>query len=154
MAPTHKVAVIQLYPKPLAQSLNFQKAASFVRAAAAQGAKLAVLPEYHLTNWLPHEPKFLECCDEWKVYLNKYKDLAKECKICIVPGTIVERHKEIPDEDERGTLLNVAYFIDDKGEIVGKYVKKNLWYAFLQLIIPSPHPIFSQPSMSGSTMVC
>jgi predicted amidohydrolase len=61
---------------------NFNKAANFVRSAAAQGAELAVLPEYHLTNWLPKDPGFVGLCDQWEVYLRKYRDLAKECGIC------------------------------------------------------------------------
>ena len=93
--------------------------------AAAQGAQLAVLPEYHLTNWVPEDPQFAELCGEWQVYLDKYKALAKKHRICIVPGTIVERHQGGEDEVDR--LLNVAYFIDDKGEVLGKYQKKNLW---------------------------
>lgn len=140
MAPIHRVAIIQLHPIPLSPSQNFSKAASFIRSAALQGAKLAVLPEYHLTNWVPEDAKFAECCGEWEVYLEKYQELARELGICIVPGTIVERHWE--DEDEQGDgagkkegqrkwrLENVAYFIDDKGVVVGKYVKKNLWYVF------------------------
>jgi predicted amidohydrolase len=130
---------------------NFNKAANFVRSAAAQGAELAVLPEYHLTNWLPKDPGFVGLCDQWEVYLRKYQDLAKECGICelifqydtstfmcinmesygliwagIVPGTIVESHREAEKEEDK--LLNVCYFIDPKGNIAGKYIKKNLWY--------------------------
>jgi predicted amidohydrolase len=104
---------------------NFNKAASYIRSAAAQGAELAVLPEYHLTNWLPQDSKFIELAEQWETYLQKYRDLAKECGICIVPGTIVESHKGAEKEEDK--LLNVAYFIDHTGEIVGKYVKKNLW---------------------------
>lgn len=123
MASTVKVAIIQLYPKPMQLEPNFQKAANFVRSAASQGAQLAVLPEYHLTNWLPKDPHFGDLCDQWETYVKKYQDLARECDISIVPGTIVERHWE----EGEGKLLNVAYFIDNKGEILGKYVKKNLW---------------------------
>jgi predicted amidohydrolase len=61
---------------------NFDKAAKFVRSAAGQGAELAVLPEYHLTNWMPKDPEFVSLCDQWQVYLKKYQDLAKECGIC------------------------------------------------------------------------
>ena len=74
---------------------NFRKAASFVRSAAQQGADLAVLPEYHLTNWLPQDPKFLALCAEWRTYVKKYQDLARELKICIVPGTIVQTNEEV-----------------------------------------------------------
>lgn len=105
---------------------NFNKAANFIRSAAAQGAELAVLPEYHLTNWKPKDPDFIGLCDQWETYLQKYCDLARECRICIVPGTIVESHRE--NEKEEDKLLNVAYFIDHEGRIQGKYVKKNLWY--------------------------
>ena len=123
MASHVKVAIVQLYPEPLQVEANFQKAANFIRSAAGQGSQLAVLPEYHLTNWVPKDPHFGELCDQWETYVKKYQDLAKKCNICIVPGTIVERHWE----DGEGRLLNVAYFIDNQGEIVGKYVKKNLW---------------------------
>jgi predicted amidohydrolase len=84
-----------------------------------------LLPEYHLTNWVPKETGFLECCDEWEVYLKKYQALAKELSICIVPGTIVERHQDAETEEDK--LVNVAYFIGKEGDILGKYVKKNLW---------------------------
>jgi predicted amidohydrolase len=76
MAPIVKVAVIQLYPKPLQAAHNFNKAASYIRSAAQQGAELAVLPEYHLTNWYPQDPGFVEVCKEWEVYLQKYQELA------------------------------------------------------------------------------
>jgi predicted amidohydrolase len=68
--------------QPLQLEHNFTKAATFVRSAAAQGAQLAVLPEYHLTSWLPKDPAFVGLCDQWEVYLQKYQDLAKECGIC------------------------------------------------------------------------
>jgi predicted amidohydrolase len=111
--------------QPLQPEHNFNKAAKFVRSAALQGAELAVLPEYHLTSWVPKDPAFVGLCDKWEVYLKKYQDLAKECKICIVPGTIVESHREKEKEEDK--LLNVCYFIDHEGRLTGKYVKKNLW---------------------------
>jgi predicted amidohydrolase len=132
---------------------NFAKAATFIRSAAAQGAELAVLPEYHLTNWVPKDPGFVGLCEQWEVYLTKYRDLARECKICeyflknrrwmefgadgyligIVPGTLVESHRDAEKEEDK--LLNVCYFIDHEGNVTGKYVKKNLWYVYS---LPSP----------------
>ena len=106
---------------------NYNKAANFIRTAASQGAQLAVLPEYHLTNWVPDDPKFSDLCGQWRAYLDKYRALAQECNICIVPGTIVERHPEVAGTEE-DRLINVAYFIDNHGEILGQYQKKNLWY--------------------------
>lgn len=106
---------------------NFAKAAEYIKQAASQGAQLAVLPEYHLTNWVPEDPKFPEVCGQWQLYLEKYRKLARAYNINIVPGTIVELHIEAKTEEER--FKNVAYFIDNQGEILGSYQKKNLWYA-------------------------
>ncbi len=105
---------------------NYARAAQFIADAATRGAHLAVLPEYHLTNWVPDDPEFGNICDQWEFYLKKYRALAKELKICIVPGTIVERHQDAKTEEDR--LINVAYFIGNDGEILGRYQKKNLWY--------------------------
>ncbi|KAJ4333149.1 hypothetical protein N0V95_009503, partial [Ascochyta clinopodiicola] len=66
MASSIKVAVIQLYPKPLDPEHNFSKAANYIRTASSQGAELAVLPEYHLTNWLPEDPAFVGLCEQWE----------------------------------------------------------------------------------------
>ena len=134
---------------------NFQKAADFIRAAARQGAHLAVLPEYHLLNWIPHDVKFKEACSHWEAYLQKYRDLAKECNINLVPGTLVELHDE-GTQDER--LLNVAYFIDNTGAIAGKYVKKNLWGAIERDHLTSsshdPHVAFDTPLGKVGLLIC
>ncbi|KAF2268032.1 carbon-nitrogen hydrolase [Lojkania enalia] len=155
MAPIVKVAVVQLYPKPLQLEHNFNKAANYIRSAAGQGAELAVLPEYHLTNWLPKDEKFVELCEQWETYLKKYQELAKECGICIVPGTIVETHKGAEKEEDR--LLNVAYFIDEKGDIAGKYVKKNLWGPEREHLTGSGrdvHQVFNTPLGKVGMLIC
>ena len=87
---------------------------------------IIVLPEYHLTNWIPEDPQFAPLCSQWEVYVDKYKALAKDCKICIVPGTIVETQRDEGSGEEQ--LHNVTYFIGNNGEILGRYQKKNLWY--------------------------
>ena len=74
---------------------------------------------------MPQDPKFASLCGDWQTYLAKYQDLARELKICIVPGTIVELHRDAADEDDR--LINVAYFIGSEGQVLGRYEKKNLW---------------------------
>lgn len=112
--------------QPLQIETNYAKAAHFIQDAATKGARLAVLPEYHLTSWVPDDPRFSDLCGQWEIYLNKYRALAKEHNICIVPGTIVERREDAKTNEQK--LLNVAYFIDNKGQILGKYQKKNLWY--------------------------
>lgn len=170
MAPVYKIAVIQLHPKviiaspplpspsnpPISPSLtprqpmqleaNFSKAASFVARAASQGAQLAVLPEYHLTNWVPDDPGFIALCAQWETYVRKYQALAQQHDICIVPGTIVEWHQGAGKEEDK--LINVAYFIDNKGEILGSYQKKNLWYPIHPIPPPPRTPPTNPPPLS------
>lgn len=130
-------------------------ASTVIRTASRQHAQLAVLPEYHLLNWIPHDPKFKEACGQWQTYLDKYIALAKECNINMVPGTIVELH-DAGTENER--LLNVAYFITNTGEIAGKYVKKNLWGDIERLHLTSssrdPHPVFDTPMGKVGMLIC
>ena len=104
---------------------NFERATNFIRSAAAQGCHLAVLPEYHLTNWLPMDPKFAAACADWQEYLHAYQELAKECNICIVPGSIVQTRT--PTDSAPQELENATYFISADGRILGSYIKKNLW---------------------------
>ncbi|KAL8832171.1 MAG: hypothetical protein Q9170_004988 [Blastenia crenularia] len=122
---------------PMRIETNYAKAAEFIQKAAKGGTQLAVLPEYHLTNWVPDDPKFGDLCGQWETYLNKYRALAKELNICIVPGTIVERHEDDQTKDEY--LINVAYFIDKTGEILGRYQKKNLWHPERPHLTSSTH---------------
>lgn len=141
--------------QPMQMEKNFEKAAEYIRAAARQHANLAVLPEYHLLNWLPKDPKFKEACTHWKEYLQKYQDLAKECNINIVPGTIIELHDQGTDNE---SLLNVAYFIDNTGAIVGRYQKKNLWGSIerdhLSSSTHDPHEVFDTPLGKVGLLIC
>ncbi|KAL8762607.1 MAG: hypothetical protein Q9184_001408 [Pyrenodesmia sp. 2 TL-2023] len=134
---------------------NYAKAARSIQHAASKGAQLAVLPEYHLTNWVPDDPTFSHLCGQWETYLNKYRALAQEHNICIVPGTIVERHQ---DEEAGGDkLLNVAYFIDNKGEILGRYQKKNLWHPerpYLTSSTHEPHEVIQTPVGPVGLLIC
>jgi predicted amidohydrolase len=134
---------------------NYLKAATQIRSAATQGAVLAVLPEYHLLNWVPKDPGFKEACSKWETYLTRYRDLAKELNINIVPGTIIELHGAGTPEE---ILLNVAYFIDSTGAIAGRYVKKNLWGAIERDHLTSSameaHPVFDTPLGRVGMLIC
>ncbi|KAL8715059.1 MAG: hypothetical protein Q9220_001016 [cf. Caloplaca sp. 1 TL-2023] len=134
---------------------NYAKAAGFIKDAASRGAQLTVLPEYHLTNWVPDDPKFGDLCGQWEIYLNRYRALAKEHNICIVPGTIVERHTDIETNEQR--LLNVAYFIDNKGDVLGQYQKKNLWHPERPYLTSSnrePHEVIQTPIGPVGLLIC
>ncbi|KAK8192556.1 hypothetical protein M8818_007726 [Zalaria obscura] len=162
--------------QPMQVENNYKRAEAFIRSAAQQGAQLAVLPEYHLTNWVPHDPGFKEACGQWRIYLEKYQALAKELNISIVPGTIVELHRDEDgstlegknsDESEGNgdeteakgeRLINVAYFIGPDGSILGRYQKKNLWGSIERLHLTSSsrdlHPVLDTPLGKVGMLIC
>ncbi|KIX02385.1 uncharacterized protein Z518_08326 [Rhinocladiella mackenziei CBS 650.93] len=145
---TFKVALIQLHPKPLDPEHNFATASSHIRDAATQGASLAVLPEYHLTSWVPEDHQFATIAQTAYGYVSKYQDLAKELKINIVPGTIVTVDPNFPppgatnrttsSTTKAPALLNIAPFISYTGELLGSYTKANLWLPERSVLTSGP----------------
>ncbi|CAK7209787.1 hypothetical protein SCUCBS95973_000559 [Sporothrix curviconia] len=141
MAPIYKIAVIQFQPKPIDSEANFNYCAGQIREVAAKGAHIALLPEYHLTSWVPEHPEFVAASAASAAYLARYQQLARENNISIVPGTIVEAHSATGPGDGGTTLVtsadgsstlelrNMAYFIEaGTGNILGQYQKANLWH--------------------------
>ncbi|OJJ06091.1 hypothetical protein ASPVEDRAFT_45508 [Aspergillus versicolor CBS 583.65] len=159
MPPTHRVAVVQWSIKNLAVEQNHATACDYIRSAAAQGAGLVVLPEYHLFGWAPEDPLFAVQASQTAQYLRAYQALAKELNICLVPGTIVEKHPH-PDGDadpDSYVLYNTAYFISNTGEILGQYRKKNIWHperAYLTSSTSEPHEVFDTPIGKVGLLIC
>ncbi|KAL2842424.1 carbon-nitrogen hydrolase [Aspergillus pseudoustus] len=167
MAPVRRVAVVQWAIKNLVPEENHAAAREYIRSAAAQGAELAVLPEYHLTGWEPTSPLFAELAakDLTNKYLSAYQTLAKELSICIVPGTFVEKHPHpdttTTDQQADGknayVLYNTAYFISNDGSILGRYRKKNIWHperAYLTSSTSEPHEVFDTPVGKVGLLIC
>ncbi|RVX68638.1 hypothetical protein B0A52_07065 [Exophiala mesophila] len=147
-----KCALIQLHAKPLDPEHNFATASSHIREAASQGASLAVLPEYHLTSWVPDDPQFAIIAQTAYDYVAKYQELAKELKINIVPGTIVTVDpSSAAARESNGTgpastntspaLLNVCPFISYQGELLGSYTKANLWVPERNVLTSGPESV-------------
>lgn len=112
-----------------------------------------MLPEYHLASWVPEDPAFFQCCSESAQYLTRYQELAKELKICIVPGTIIE----VRQDGGKDELLNVSYFISSDGQIAGTYQKKNLWHPERHHLVSSahePHEAFDTPLGRFGMLIC
>ena len=80
---------------------------------------------YHLSGMVPNDPRWASQAADSAKYLANYQALAKELKICIVPGTIIEKH-EGPNQST--IFYNTAYFISNDGSILGSYIKKNIWH--------------------------
>ncbi|KID77923.1 Nitrilase/cyanide hydratase and apolipoprotein N-acyltransferase, partial [Metarhizium brunneum ARSEF 3297] len=138
--------------QPLAPTDNFARAEAYLRDAASQGANMAVLPEYHLASWVPDAVEFASIAAQSAPYLEKYRALAKELNMAIVPGTLLE-----PETSSGGGLANVAYFIGPDGAVLGRYQKKNLWHPerpHLAADIESPHTAFDTPWGRMGMLIC
>jgi predicted amidohydrolase len=86
-------------------------------------------------------------------WLSTFQSLAKELSIDIAVGTIVERQidpstgleRKVKSrdadgkEEERMVLNNVAHYIDNTGKILGRYVKKNLWWPEMDYLTAGTH---------------
>jgi predicted amidohydrolase len=107
-------------PSPSNVDRNFARFEDFVKSAASQGADVVVFPEYALQGIVAQHQHLVGDEGEW---LEPMQKLAVRYKIDIVPGTIVERGPE-----DHKPLYNVAYYIDSKGQVIGKYKKRNLWH--------------------------
>jgi predicted amidohydrolase len=82
-------------------------------------------------------------------------------KVCIVPGTFVEKHPH-PEQDNTAekdayVLYNTAYFISNDGSILGRYRKKNIWHperAYLTSSTSEPHEVFDTPVGKVGLLIC
>ncbi|OJJ52540.1 hypothetical protein ASPSYDRAFT_51957 [Aspergillus sydowii CBS 593.65] len=162
-----KVALLQTRPKPLDADYNFAHAAEQIRDAAAQGASLAVLPEYHLTGWVPEEPSFALTAEKALEYRQKYQNLAAELHINICAGTVVSEAPSHGPSHSRPTLLNTSDFIDNTGRLLGSYTKTNLWIPERKTLTASveytrrvgelgspPHRVIDTPLGPVGILVC
>lgn len=160
--------------QPVDPAANFAKAESEIRKAAENGCHVAILPEYHLTGWVPEHPDFIAACAASEAYLPRYQALARDLDISIVPGTICESHaatEHAPRPDpEAGSssgdgagdgapplqgreLRNMAHFVAaGSGDLAGSYQKKNLWHPERPHLSPGrhePHAAFDTPLRNG-----
>lgn len=120
-----KVAVVQFEISPFAPQENVEKAEEFIRQAAEQDADLIVFPEDFLAGPLEGH---IELADFDSRYVKRFQQLAMQYGIDIVPGSIIEG-------DENG-LYNTTYYIDQQGDILGRYRKVNLWLPERSYITP------------------
>lgn len=116
MKNTFKIAGIQYSPSTDVER-NLSKAASLVKLAASEGAKIICLPQLFNTHWFPAE------IDNANFSLAETKDgrsvgfLREEAKKhgSVVIGSIFE--------EDNGSYYNTAFVAGPEGDIIGKYRK-------------------------------
>lgn len=155
---THEHAVIfEMQPPKVPSWPSYQsKHWSQVLSMLVGPVKL-ILNRYHLTGWAPEDPLWAVQAGEYKKYLSAYQALAKELRICLVPGSIVERHQSEAEGKDQFTLYNTAYFISNDGSILGSYRKKNIWHPERPHLTSSgeaPHEVFDTPIGKVGLLIC
>jgi beta-cyano-L-alanine hydratase/nitrilase len=120
---TVRVAAISLVPKKFDLAGNADRLAQSFRKAKQGGAQIAVAPEGALDGYVVNEIIAGEAAEEKMkevaipidhMVIRRFQKLAKELEMCLVFG-FAERIEN--------DVFNCAVFIDDLGEIRGKYHK-------------------------------
>ena len=121
-----KVAAVSIKPKKWDKAYNADKVEEFFRKAAAAKPALVLTTEGVLEGYVPldviEKPELAEAMLDIAEpidgpYVDRFRKLAKTLKTCLCFG-FAER---IGDE-----VYNAAIFIDDQGEVRGKYHKTQL----------------------------
>lgn len=105
----------------------------------------------------PAQPDELDFIDPGNVYLAKFKALAKELGVNVVPGTLPSRPPAASASGQKAPpLVNCAYWIDRQGEIKGSYQKKNLWHPERPVFAKGllPHAVFETEFGRTAFLVC
>jgi len=113
-----KICAAQMEVRFLDVEANLKKASSMVVEASREGCDFICFPEVFLIGLVGE--KISEYAQEIPgEQTAKFSSLAKENRIHIIMGSIVEK--------EGSNFYNTSVLIDDSGEILGKYRKINLW---------------------------
>lgn len=111
-----RVAVVQYRVKQFDHKKNFRTIERYIAKAAKKKADIIVFPEDAVEGWIKYRPDLV---DYQHARCAQFQKLAKQYKIAIVPGSIMEG-------DAKG-IYNTTYFIDSDGSILGTYRKVHLW---------------------------
>lgn len=121
-----------------------------VRAAAADGADLVVLPEMAACGYLldaEHLDRHAEPGDGSGPVLTRWRDLAGELGVAVVGG--------FAERTDSG-IANAAVVIDRAGAVQGTYRKLHLFGAEHRLFVPGDHglPVFEIEGVKVGVLIC
>ncbi len=135
---------------------NMQKALGYSDRAVAEGADLIVYDELFTTPYFPavEDIKYFEYAERLNgKTIRTLQDYARKNSVVLLP-TIMEE-----DETIRGTYYDTAVFIDNKGNIMGKYRKIHLpqlngYYEKFYFRPGSGYPVFDLGDYKIGTVIC
>ena len=110
------IALVQAETKQYEPEANLAKAEETAERAASEGAHIVVFPEDFVTGPIGGRR---ELADREGRYREAFRELARRCRVDLVPGSIIE--------EEGGRFHNTTYYINSRGEVLARYRKVNLW---------------------------
>lgn len=120
-----KVALVQFQIRRFDFEGNMEKAEVYIKQASDLGVDIIVFPEIFLTGPIGNRDDYADTEGKFREHFRK---LAAEYKIDIVPGSILEKGIN--------GRCNITYYIDNRGKILAKYRKANLWLPERKYITP------------------
>lgn len=112
-----KIAAIQM-PVGMDKRENLCTAAEFVRRAAEQGARIAVLPEMFFCPYAnEYFPQYAE--EQGGPAFEAMADMARQNSLTLVAGSMPER--------DGGRLYNTGFVFDPQGQVIARHRKVHLF---------------------------
>lgn len=112
-----KIAAIQM-PVGMDKRENLRTAAEFVRRAAEQGARIAVLPEMFFCPYTnEYFPRYAE--EQGGPAFEAMAGMARQNSLTLVAGSMPER--------DGGRLYNTGFVFDPQGQVIARHRKVHLF---------------------------
>jgi predicted amidohydrolase len=149
MPRTIKIALCQLTSAPTIEE-GFKKVDDAIAEVSAQGANLAIFPEYFIQGIVADSPHKIFDEGQWEDHVS---NLAKSNNMDICIGTFVEK-VQVRGAEEK--TFNTAYYFNKSGEAVGKYRKRNLWHPEKDYLHPGQddHLVFNGSFCKVGMLAC
>ncbi|GAA3088406.1 carbon-nitrogen hydrolase family protein [Streptosporangium carneum] len=133
-----RIALCQI-PVSEDPAVNLRRAREALEGAAADGARLAILPEATLTRYGRRVADLAEPLDG--PFVTGLAESAKACGLSVIAGVFEPGE---PGEPARGRVHNTAVAIDESGAILAAYRKIHLFDSFgakeSELVAPGETP--------------
>jgi len=151
-----RVGLIQVGTKTLDLDYNFAQSCKLIRAAARKGAQLIVTPESMLDGFAVREKEFQVNPQKYSLTIDdnriqQYCSLGAELHCNLLIGLILR------GADEGKVIYqNAVLFIDNRGELQGKYIKVHTEYNDIEFRFfkhGEEYPVFNCPIGEGTVPV-
>lgn len=140
-----KVALCQLLSKSNNPDGNFTIMKKTIKECSQKKVKLCIFPEDFLYGVLRDRSDLLNAGKKFSYWVKRFSYLSKKYRIDIIPGTfpLYENKK----------IFNTTAYINNKGKILNRYSKTNLWLSERVEYSSSKEAVKCFQSILGKTVI-